>query len=257
MGMGRVLQAVATLLLPSRCAGCGTLGQGWCPACATECRRGRSRRTVAGCRVLVVGGAYEGTLRRAVLSFKRDRPGLAGPLTDALWRDRLAVDVDCVTWVPAGPGRRRRGFDQGRILARSAARLVNRPAVALLERRGRRGQQALGAAERRANAAGAIHARGPIPGWRVLLVDDVLTTGASLERSTEALLRAGARTVDAAVLAAVFHGRTAPHEHPFARSTLSARGLRLSSGRGLIADASTGRARAGSRGSRDVPVEPR
>ena len=212
MGVGRMLQAVAALLLPSRCAGCGMLGHRWCPTCVSECRRPPHRRTVTGCGVLVVGGAYEGPLRRAVLSFKRDRPALAGPLTDALWRDRLPVAVDCVTWVPAGPGRRRRGFDQGQVLARSAARLVDRPAVALLERRGRRGQQALGAEDRRTNAARAIHARGPIPGWRVLLVDDVLTTGASLERSAEALLRAGARTVDAAVLAAVSRARTAPHD---------------------------------------------
>lgn len=205
MPLPRLFPALADLLMPARCAGCGQAGGLWCAGCRRR-SRGRGRevvRHVEGCRQVVVGGRYEGPLRQAVLALKRDRPYLAAVLARDLWPGRLPAGVDCVTWVPAGPGRRRRGFDQGRTLAHAAAALLNCPARCLLARRGQRGQRDLRAEERRLNAATAIAAAGRLPGWHVLIVDDVVTTGASLSCSAQALRAAGVREVDAAVLAAV------------------------------------------------------
>ena len=195
-------QSLVELVLPTRCAGCGRPGEAWCSRCAATVPPPPTLPGVPGCDVVIVGGAYEAHLRRAVLALKREHRSAAAAVANALWRDALGpVEVDCVTWVPAGSGRRSRGFDQGRTLALVAARTIDRPVLALLRRAGG-GQRGLQAADRRANARVAITTRGDaIPGC-VLVVDDVLTTGASLEQSARALRAAGARKVVAAVLAA-------------------------------------------------------
>lgn len=111
---------------------------------------------------------------------------------------RRAVDV--VTWVPASrTARRRRGYDQGQIMARSAGRGLGVPSRALLRREGDSSQKGKSREERRLGPSFGVRRRVPP---RVLLVDDVVATGASLEAASVALRRAGAEFIVAVTAAA-------------------------------------------------------
>jgi ComF family protein len=152
-------------------------------------------------------GSYEGTLRKLVHLFKYSgmRP-LAGPfgklLTRALPRDQ---QFDLIVPMPLHWFKRwRRGFNQADLLAREIGRKWQVPVREVVRRRKATSPQAgLTNAKRRANVAGAFRVpRGRrLDGLRVLLVDDVLTTGATASACARALKRAGAAHVSLLALA--------------------------------------------------------
>ena len=141
-----------------------------------------------------------------------DGPAPAGPVRAAStgwWQPEDAVEVaaapDCpvVTWVPAAPGsRRRRGYDQGRLLARALAVELGGRARPLLLRGPGRAQTGRNRAQRLAGPAlrAPLTPRGD-PGHPVVLVDDVVTTGASMAAAVGALRLAGHRRVVAVAVA--------------------------------------------------------
>lgn len=229
--------ALADLLLPRTCAGCGVPGAVLCLRCATELTRPRTaspRRVPWGFPPTVAAGAYAGPVRPAVLEFKeRGRAELAVPLGAA-----LALAVAAVVSAVPGPatrpvavvpvpssraGLRERGRDHVRELTVRAVAELNAagmPAteVRLLRRRGRvRDSAGLSAAQRRANLAGTfqrVPARLP-PHALLVVVDDVVTTGATLTEAASALAHGrpgGGAPVLAAVVAAT--PRTAPEDRP-------------------------------------------
>ena len=121
-------------------------------------------------------------------------------------RDRLGRDFDLVVWAPLSRKRRRqRGYDQAELLARVLAQELDRPALPALRKvRDTVEQSSLdGEAARKQNAAGAYEIADPdaVAGKRVLLVDDIVTTGSTLSTCAQVLLDAGAGDVWAAVFA--------------------------------------------------------
>ncbi|MGH2755092.1 MAG: ComF family protein [Actinomycetota bacterium] len=147
--------------------------------------------------------AYEGAARSLVLGLKlRRRRSHAHPLAEGVARlvQRRGLSGSLITWVP---GRHRdvmdRGFDHSAALARGVAGRLGLRRRRLLLRTGPRSDQAgLGRDERFANLEGAFASR-PI-GEPVVLVDDLITTGATAGAGARALLQAGAPSVE--VLAA-------------------------------------------------------
>ena len=171
--------------------------------------RWSSARITAG----ISSGRYDGALRDVIHAFKYEgRRSLAVPLA-TMMRDAgqpVLQDCDCVVPVPLHPWRRlRRGFNQARDLAERLDRPV---ADALWRVRATPSQMALPAGARRTNLRGAFivspfHVRGaplygaPIRDRVVTLVDDVRTTGATLDECATVLLRGGAREVRALTIA--------------------------------------------------------
>jgi predicted amidophosphoribosyltransferase len=119
---------------------------------------------------------------------------------------------EVVTWVPLS-GRRlaERGFDQAAALARMVARLLDLPVRGLLVRSSDTSPQARrGGSERRVAMVGAFRAVGRPPPARVLLVDDVLTTGATAGACARSLLEAGARSIHLLTAARAVSGPLPP-----------------------------------------------
>ena len=150
--------------------------------------------------------AYQGVVREIVARVKYRNARAAVPwLASAAAgtaRDR-GLSAEVVTWAPTTSARRRaRGFDPAEILARAVAPELSLPTSRLLVRRPGPPQTGLPASERRAGPRFVARGRAPA---RVLLVDDVATTGATLGAATIALRDAGARYV-----AAVTAARTPP-----------------------------------------------
>ena len=154
---------------------------------------------------LAVLGRYEGPLRDQILTLKRRRGTAAVPwMADQLSAEiaRLVAQAEVapvVTWLPTTRRRRAgRGFDQSRLLARAVARRSGLECRGLLRRHGAP-QQGLGGEARR---SGPLFSCLPSPP-QVIVVDDVMTTGSSLQAAAAALRASGADAVSAVVLAVV------------------------------------------------------
>jgi ComF family protein len=198
-------------LTPPLCDRCGDPLATWrsvaaLPACCPRCRR--TPRHVACGRAI---GAYDGALRAIVHALKYEgRRSLAKPL-GALMRQRgsdVLAGAACAIPVPLHPSRRRqRGFNQAADLARH----VGLPVVDALRRaRATPTQTGLPAAQRNRNVRDAFtvtRAAGALVEATVVLVDDVSTTGATLEACARALKAAGAGEVRALTAARVVTAR--------------------------------------------------
>jgi ComF family protein len=175
-----------------------------CAACMTRPRAFDAAR--AAC-------LYDEASRDAILKLKHaDRTDLA-PLF-ARWLSRAAADLlegaDAIAPTPLHPLRLlKRRYNQAAEVARPLAALTGRPylADALVRRRATETQAGKSGGGRRRNVAGAFHVPegrvGQVAGRRILLIDDVMTTGATAEGCARALKKAGAVRVDVAVLARV------------------------------------------------------
>ncbi|HET7725789.1 MAG TPA: phosphoribosyltransferase family protein [Candidatus Limnocylindrales bacterium] len=218
--MTLLVRRALDLAFPATCAGCGSEGEPLCPRCAPalDARLQLPPGTPLGLAadlpepLLQVEwcAPFAGVVRRALHDLKyRGERRLARPLGAAVARRwaRTGRGGDVLVPVPVhGRRRRERGYDQGELIAAAAAGEVGLPVAPVLERwRATEAQFALDRRRRAGNVAGAFRPRTgmerALRGTWVVLVDDVLTTGATLRACAETLERAGAAAVSAVTVA--------------------------------------------------------
>lgn len=212
------------LLFPPKCPICGRSTDGAkdtpCPACLradfwlTGPQAVVSGRAFARC---VCAGWYRGALKESMTRFKFQgchRYALAyGPILAQAIRTYLPGSYDVITWTPVSAARRReRGYDQAQLLAQATAEALGKRAVPLLRKqKDTKAQSSLTDGRlRKSNVAGVYTVPRPedVAGQKILVIDDILTTGSTLEEAAQTLRRAGA----AQVVAAAFC-RTPKTEH--------------------------------------------
>jgi ComF family protein len=225
--LSQIKETALDLLFPRWCVGCGREGDFICPSClrslprivpplCPQCGLPQSSDTL--CPSCLGGQAeingirapfrFEGVVRQAVHQLKyRNLRALAGPLarllSDYLLTNPLPADV--LVPVPLHPKRlRERGYNQSRLLAKELGKLTGLPVVddcLVRERHSLPQARTASVVERRANVASAFSCRRRLEGERVILIDDVATSGATLDACARALKQAGAGSVWGLVLA--------------------------------------------------------
>ena len=191
------LQYLLDFFFPPQCGSCEQLGTGLCERCfpPQACLSARLRTLE-----VVALGAYEGCLRRAIVALKNGRRDVARALAARLVQ--AVPPKATLVPVPTTAARRReRGFDGCALLARHTVQLTAAGlCTGLVQTRGdrQRGRRR----EERLSAKGRFEWRGgQLHGQSVILLDDVVTTGATLEDCASALRTAGARVEQAIVVA--------------------------------------------------------
>jgi competence protein ComFC len=192
---------ILDLVYPPKCLTCGAMAEPFCAACAAAIAPAEDLVPPGAILDIRSAGYHEGPLREAVLRLKFGRKlALVTPLAELLgdsvdreWRP------DALVPVPDHWTRRLgRGYNQAELLARQLGRLLETPVEIALRRVRHTGQQiGHGAVERSQRLRGAfdLHPKASVSGRRVLLVDDVWTTGATLGECSTVLQQAGASAV--------------------------------------------------------------
>jgi ComF family protein len=202
-----VVASLLNLLFPPRCVGCNTWGAWLCPSCMDEILFFEppwpplldAIEPLQGVRA---AAHLSGPLREAIHRFKYRGLRVLSPVLGEMLYDCWDAEpwpVDVIVPVPLHPQRQReRGYNQSALLARELARHTGLPAVegVLLRIVPTPPQVGLRAIERADNVRGAFRCRhDALAGKHVLLVDDVLTTGATLRACANALLEGKAQAV--------------------------------------------------------------
>ncbi|NQX14184.1 ComF family protein [Microbacteriaceae bacterium VKM Ac-2855] len=212
--MEAVLAAIreaGRVLVPFSCLGCGDADGPLCAGCvsALAAERAPVERTVGAEPIRVVSAAaYDGVVRELILALKerhrRPAASLLAPLLAASVRAILEGqrgEPGSVLLVspPSSYARRvARGFDPVHLLVRRAG---GRPSAVLRRDRRAVDQVGLGRGGRRRNLVGAFRSRHELRGVRVVLVDDIVTTGSTLEELARAVRAAGGTVLGAATVA--------------------------------------------------------
>lgn len=226
--MTSLWERALTLLFPHKCFLCGRVlaGTGWlcgecelpdtegdcCPGCGKRADRCACGETGPVCDGVSAALWYRGGVRGGIHRYKYGGRSYYAPFLAELMERRVRADFagvafDLVTWVPLHRKKlRQRGFCQTELLAEELSRRLGAPARGgVLLHTGRGGSQAsqegVLARERNAGEAFALRRDAALAGETVLLVDDVLTTGATARRCAALLKKAGAGAVYLSVAA--------------------------------------------------------
>ncbi|MBI2868019.1 MAG: ComF family protein [Chloroflexi bacterium] len=220
-------QGALDLLFPQRCVGCRVEGFFLCPACLATARRleppycavcceptagaercGHCARAPLAVDAVRSVFAYDGVVKEGVRQFKYHNLKALAPLFGqelARLAEKHFPGVDVVLPVPMHPGRvRERGYNQAALLGGGVSRLLRAPMEERALRRVRAtSPQATSSTreERQRNVQSAFAVVGALPGARVLLVDDVCTTGSTLSECALVLKEAGCASVFAVTVA--------------------------------------------------------
>lgn len=195
-----LLDALA-VVLPITCAGCGAPDRSVCSGCRRQLVARTTQHTLPTGLQVATALDYTGPARRAILALKENNrtdtvPALAAPL-HTLLTPLVRPGIELVAVPTSRSAWRRRGYDPVALLCRRAGFAPRR---VLVHRRRTRSQKTLGEADRAVNLQHSMSARGPLTGRRFLLVDDVLTTGATLLEAARAISAANGEVVGAAAL---------------------------------------------------------
>lgn len=211
-----MLSAILDLLYPPRCAFCKRIlksgEHGMCERCSQTISRTKNGGMQTGefFSVCVSPLFYEDKVRESILRFKfhdaSNYAKLYGGLIADCVRESIPDRYDIITWVPLSTKRlKKRGYDQAMLLAMSAALKLDDVAVELLVKHTDvPAQSGIGGAEkRRANISGAYRVADEelVRGKRILLIDDIITTGSTLSECARMFRLAGAADVVCATLA--------------------------------------------------------
>ena len=209
------MEILWNLLFPPKCILCGNVldcGEidlcGSCRTDAPECSGDKGKRQFLDSCTSV--WYYEGNIRKSLLRFKfggrRSYAAGYGRILAMKLSQSHPEGFDALTWVPVSPLRKfRRGYDQVELLAKAVGRELGMEPVRLLKKVRNNPPQSgiVGQAQRRANVLGiyrAVHTE-TIQNKRILLLDDILTTGATAGECARVLLTAGAAEVHCGVIA--------------------------------------------------------
>ncbi len=235
----RALAAITETLWPTRCAGCGRVGELLCPECASRLPWIEQRSACPCCgapygsdvctechgdwplATTICAMSFEGVAARIVRIYKdQHETRLAGLIAAAM---ATAVDeagccllptgearcdlaaIDAICFMPSTPSAlRRRGFDPMELVAKHLSNQLDLPLADVLAKDDVSDQRGLGREARWQNLAGSVSSVEDVSGMRLLLADDVVTTGASLAAAAEALSARGAQSVSACAFARVW-----------------------------------------------------
>ena len=217
MNLKQLGRSLLGLLYPPKCVFCGSLLRedetDWCGKCQKNLPWVEETAPEKACAPATRYAAplwYRDEVRESFHRYKFEGRDFYAPVYGRLMaqcvRDRLGLDFDLVVWAPLSRKRRRqRGYDQAELLARVLAQELDKPVLSALRKvRDTPEQSSLDDDDARTrNAAGAYEAADPdgLAGRRVLLVDDIVTTGSTLSACARVLLDAGAKEVWTAALA--------------------------------------------------------
>lgn len=214
-----LLDSLISVLAPHICLGCGTEGRLLCRDCQAKlpplpercyrCRRLMSGwRTCASCRsssnlyVVQVRSTYEGTAKTLVWQLKFQAAQSAARDIAACLAPLLITTNQLIVPVPTATRRaRQRGYDQAKLIAQALASQTGMDYADCLRRQGQAHQVGASRAVRLRQLTGNFRVVQPLAGQQILLVDDVVTTGATLEAAAAVCRGAGARRVSAIVFA--------------------------------------------------------
>jgi len=180
----------------------------WCARCGDPVEDARidlcerCAHSAVGFSLVRSYGIYDGPLARLIQLYKYEREIalaklLAPMLAQLMAEERLSDQFDAITFVPMRSKRaHQRGFNQSEILAKGLSKLTGKPILrALKKTRDTRAQMELSGDARRENLSGAFASRMKVVPARILMVDDVCTTGSTLSECGSALRAAGAESV--------------------------------------------------------------
>lgn len=203
---------LAELLYPVPCIGCGIYGKGpLCPVCAAQIRLDERKTGLPGIGVhagnscvdvIKAAGIYEGALKEMIIELKASFSIYAKPLASlmiaGIGNDPRYLTADNIHFVPSTREKlRKRGYNPARLLAEKVSGHLGIPlADALVKTRRTADQDSLPEMERWSNVEGVFRVeKSTLPGKCCILVDDVLTTGATAMNCARALISSGAEDV--------------------------------------------------------------
>lgn len=216
----RILHQILQLLYPPKCVLCRALLTSRETDLCTQCRAetpeaSGTKRKFPYLAKWTALWYYEGSVRASILRYKfRGSRSYCQSYGRLLAMKLLQEEIpfDLLTWVPVSPRRKwRRGYDQVELIARAAAKELGLALTPTLRKVRHNDPQSSmkDAAARRANVLGVYRVIDPeaVSGKRILILDDILTTGATLSECARTLLTAGAKEVNCATVAVASHQR--------------------------------------------------